>query len=164
MRRSVIATAAAALVLAASAAAGLPHAGTFVPGRSLGGIRIGESPHAVRATLGTFYGVCTDCARTTWYFTYREFDRHGLGVEFVAGRVSAVYTLWRPGGWHSANGLRLGASPLAVEKQVGFIRTITCARYDARVADGAKTRTAYYLFRGSLWGFGLFRLGHDPCR
>jgi hypothetical protein len=164
MRKGLIAGAVAALALAAPAAAGLPRAGTLVPGRSLGGVRLGESQHAVRAALGTFYGVCTDCTRPTWYFTYREFDKHGLAVEFSAGRVSAVYTLWQPGGWHVANGLRLGAGEAALHKQVGFLRTITCPGYDALVADAPHARTVYYVFQGSLWGFGLFRRGADTCR
>ena len=108
MRRSLIATAVAALFLAAPAAAGLPKAGVLVPGRSLGGIRLGESPRAVRAALGTFYGTCRGCARRTWYFTYKPFDKHGLAVEFTRGRVSGVYTLWRPAGWHAPHKLRFG--------------------------------------------------------
>lgn len=164
MRKGLIATVLAVLVLAAPAAAGLPRAGTLVPGRSLGGVRLGESQRAVRAALGGFYGVCTDCARPTWYFTYREFDKHGLGVEFTGGRVSAVYTLWEPAGWRSTDGLRLGASPLTVHRRVGFLRTITCPGYEALVADDAHARTAYYLYQGGLWGFGLFRRGAEPCR
>ncbi len=151
-------------MLAAPSAAGLPHAGTLVPGRSLGGVRIGEPRAAVRATLGTFYGVCTDCARPTWYFTYRAFEKQGLGVEFTAGRVSAVYTLWRPSGWHASSGLRRGASPLAVHRRTGFLKTVACPGYDALVSDARGARTAYYLFQGSLWGFGLFRRGAEPCR
>ena len=77
MRKSLVGSAVAALVLAASAAAGLPKAGTLVPGRSLGGVRLGESLHAVRASLGTFYGACRGCPRQTWYFTYEPF---GLGL------------------------------------------------------------------------------------
>ncbi|MGH3009160.1 MAG: hypothetical protein ACRDLM_07125 [Gaiellaceae bacterium] len=164
MSRSLIATAVAALALAAPAAAGLPRAGTLVPGRSLGGVRLGESRHAVRATLGTFYGVCTDCARTTWYFTYRRFDRHGLAVEFAAGVVSAVYTLWQPGGWHAENGLRLGATQLELRKRVGFLRSFACSSYDALIADSHGARSVYYVDQGSLWGFGLFRRGAGPCR
>jgi len=160
----VIATAAAALALAAPAAAGLPRTGVLVPGSSLGGVRLGESPDAVRATLGSFYGRCTDCARPTWYFTVARFDKHGLAVEFTGRRVSAVYTLWEPPGWRTTTGLRLGASPLAVHRHVGFIQTFTCPGYDALVDDSRRVRTAYYLYQGSLWGFGLFRTADTPCR
>src|SRR2546423_11040067 len=98
MRRSLVATTVIALALAAPAAAGLPKAGALIPGRSLGGIRLGESPQAVRAALGKFYGTCRGCPRRTWYFTYRPFDKHGLAVEFTGGQGSGPYTLWPAAG------------------------------------------------------------------
>lgn len=154
----------AATVLAARASAGLPQAGTLVPGRSLGGVHLGESSRAVRAALGRGFGHCTDCARPTWYFTYTPFDAHGLAVEFVHRRVSAVYTLSQPAGWHTTNGLRLGATPLQVHRRAGALQTITCAGYTALVADAPRTRTAYYIFDGRLWAFGLFPAHWSPCR
>jgi hypothetical protein len=164
MRRKLIATAVAALVLAAPAAAGLPRAGALIPGHSLGGVRIGESPGAVRAALGRVYGTCRGCARPTWYFTYRPFGTDGLGVEFEHELVSGVYTLWQPQGWHAPHGLRFGATPLTVHQLVGALRTVTCDGYTALVRDTARIRTAYFLYAGRLWGFGLFRRGADPCR
>ena len=157
-------TAVTALVLAGPAAAELPRSGALVPGRSLGGVRLGESPHAVVAKLGGSYGTCSDCAQRTWYFTYKAFDRHGLALEFEHGRVSGVYTLWRPAGWHAPHALRFGATPLAVHEAVGTLRTIGCHDYDALVRDSPKGRTVYYVFDGKLWGFGLFRRGAAPCR
>jgi hypothetical protein len=164
MRRSLLASAVIALALAIPAAAGLPRSGVLVPGRSLGGIRLGESPGAVRAALGTFYGICRGCPQRTWYFTYAPFDKHGLAVEFTRGKVSGVYTLWRPAGWHAPHKLGFGSPVLAVHKLTGASRTITCRGYDALVRDSARARTAYYLFNGRLWGFGLFRRGTSPCR
>jgi len=164
MRRSLIATAVMALVLAAPAAAGLPKAGVLVPGRSLGGVGLGESPHAVRAALGTFYGTCRGCRRRTWYFTYRAFDKHGLAVEFTSGRVSGLYTLWQPAGWHSRHKLGFGSSVLAVHNLTGASHTVTCTGYEALVRDSPHARTAYYLVKGRLWGFGLFHRGASPCR
>ena len=163
MRRSLFATAGAVLVLAAPAAAGPPKAGVLVPGRSLGGIRLGESPRAVRAALGTFYGACSGCSRRTWYFTYGPFDKRGLAVEFTRGRVSGLYTLWRPSGWHGPKGLGFGTTPLVLHKLVGDLRTVVCHGYEALVRDSA-ARTAYYLYDGRLWGFGLFHRGFSPCR
>ena len=119
---------------------------------------------AVRGALGHRFGVCNDCTRPTWYFTYKPFDAHGLAVEFVHRRVSAVYTLWQPKGWRATNGLRLGATPLQVHKRAGPLRTITCNGYEALVADEPGSRTAYFLYNGSLWGFGLFLPHWSPCR
>jgi hypothetical protein len=164
MRRSLIASAVTALLLAATAAAGLPKSGALAPGRSLGGVRLGESAGAVRAALGTFYGACRGCPNRTWYFTYGRFDKRGLAVEFTGGRVSGLYTLWRPAGWHAAHKLGFGSSVLAVHKLTGASRTISCGSYDALVLDSAQARTAYYVFDGRLWGFGLFRRGASPCR
>ena len=164
MRRSLIASTVTALFLAATAAAGLPKAGVLVPARSLGGIRLGESQHAVRAALGTFYGTCRGCPRPTWYFTYRPFDKHGLAIELTGGKVSGVYTLWRPSGWYALHKLRFGSSVLAVHRLTGASHTVTCNDYEALVQDSAHARTAYYLLNGKLWGFGLFRRGASPCR
>jgi hypothetical protein len=164
MRRGLLATTVTALVLAAPAAAGLPKAGTLVPGRSLGGVRLGESQHDLRAALGTFYGVCRGCSRRTWYFTYRPFAKQGLAVEFMRGRVSGVYTLWRPPGWHAPHRLRFGSTPLAVHVYSHAKRTVVCDTYEALVRDSPHARTAYYLYAGKLWGFGLFRRGASPCR
>jgi hypothetical protein len=160
----LLSSAVIALFLTATAAAGLPKAGTLVPGRSLGGIRLGESPGAVRAALGTFYGTCRGCPRRTWYFTYAPFDKHGLAVELTGGHVSGVYTLWRPRGWHAPHKLGFGSSVLAVHNLTGASRTVTCTDYEALAHDSAHARTAYYLVNGRLWGFGLFQRGASPCR
>ena len=152
------------LALSAPAAAGLPKAGVLVPGRSLGGVRIGETQHAVRAALGSFYGKCRGCPGRTWYFTYGPFDKHGLAVELTHARVSAVYTLWRPAGWHAPHELGFGSSALAVHNLADAVHTVTCHGYDALVRDSGHTRTAYYLLDGRLWGFGLFRRSASPCR
>lgn len=148
---------------AAPAAAALPRQGTLVPGRSLGGVRLGEPAALVRATLG-FRGVCRGCPHTTWYFTYAPFDRHGLGVEISGGRVSAVYTLWKPDGWHAADGLALGAYPAQLTAREGTMPTIACGGYTAYYRDSGRARTVYYLSEGRVWAFGLFRRGADPCR
>jgi hypothetical protein len=154
------------LVLAAPAAAGagLPASGTLVPGRSLGGVRLGETAAAVRTTLGVRYGVCHSCATTTWYYTYRPFTRQGLGVELVRGRVAAVYTIWRPAGWSGPKHVRLGAVEAQVTSTLGPLIPIACSGYDALTADTATARTAYYVVDGKLWGFGLFEAHASPCR
>lgn len=157
----------AALLLlgaAGAAAAGLPRAGTLVPGASLGGVRLGETPAQLRTQLGRFYGVCRGCERTTLYFTYRPFERRGLAVELTEGRVSAVYTLWRPSGWSSAGGLRLGAAEGQVAALAGPLIPVACTGYSALVRDGRTARTAYYVFDGKLWAFGLLARRQSPCR
>src|SRR5947199_6185320 len=93
------AIAAAVLLACPGALAALPQTGRLVPGRSLAGVRIGQTQSQVRARLGSSYGVCMHCTHATWYFNLKPFDQHGLGIEFTGGRVSAVYTLGQPTGW-----------------------------------------------------------------
>jgi hypothetical protein len=158
-----LAVSAAALVFASSAIASLPRTGVFLPGRSLGGIRLGQTEGAVRATLGS-HGVCIGCATSTWYFNYKPFNQRGLAVEFKRGLVSAVYTLWQPQGWHAPKGLRLGAVDAQLTSSTGPLVSVVCQGYDARVADGPKARSVYYVVQGKLWGFGLLRAQANPCR
>jgi hypothetical protein len=160
----VVAVCAAALFLSGTATAALPRHGALVPGRSLGGIRLGEPAAQVRAALGGSFGVCRGCATTTWYFTYRTFDQSGLAVELTGGRVSAVYTLWQPSGWTAPRGLQLGAVEAQVTALAGAAIPIVCSGYDARVIDYGLARTVYYIVDGKLWGFGLMRPHADPCR
>lgn len=161
MRRCRVGVAVAAvLALPVPAAASLPRHGTLVPGRSLGGVRLGEPATQVAASLGPFRGVCEGCPTTTWYFTYKPYDARGLGVELTRGRVSAVYTLWQPDGWHGPRGLRLGVD----ETAAGALPIVACTGYGVFVLDGKQARTAYYTNAGRLWGFGLFPRGANPCR
>jgi hypothetical protein len=158
-----LALCALALVCASAAAAALPRTGVFVPGRSLGGIRLGESPAHVRAALGA-HGVCIGCSTTTWYFNYKPFNQHGLAVEFTGNQVSAVYTLWQPAGWRAAKGLQLGVVEAQLTTSTGPLVNVVCPGYDARVADGTRARSVYYVVQGKLWGFGLLRAHANPCR
>jgi len=153
-----------ALVAVLASSGSLPRTGTLVPGRSLGGIRLGESAAQTKATLGSFYGVCQGCARTTWYFTYAKWTRSGLAVELTGGRVSAVYTVWRPAGWRTPSGVRLGAPEARFSLLEGPFRPLSCHGYQAFVRDSGGTRTAYYVVNEKLWGFGLMRTGATPCR
>ena len=158
-----LAVCSAALVCASSAAAALPRTGVFVPGRSLGGIRLGDTTTAVRAALGS-HGVCIGCATSTWYFNYKPFNQRGLAVEFTRGQVSAVYTLWQPAGWRAAKGLELGVLEAQLTTSTGPLVNVVCPGYDARVADGPQSRSVYYVVQGKLWGFGLLRVHANPCR
>jgi hypothetical protein len=150
--------------LAVAAAIGsLPHAALFVPGRSLGGVQLGEPAKQVRAALGA-HGTCENCATPTWYFNYRKFTQPGLAVEFSRGRVAAVYTVWRPAGWHTRSGLVLGAVEGQVTKLAGPLLPMECLNYSALVRDTGAARSAYYVVDGKLWGFGLMPARTSPCR
>jgi hypothetical protein len=165
MSRVTVFAAVIALSLTTSAVAALPQPGTLVPGRSLAGVRIGDTAAAVQAVLGHRYGVCQGCTVTTWYFNYRAFDQHGLAVEFTNGRASAVYTLWQPPGWRTQGGLQLGAVQGQVTAHAGTLIPVQCSGgYEALVTDTHAVRTAYYIVDGKLWGFGLVHALESPCR
>ena len=162
MKLALLAT--AAVLAAAPAAAALPRPGVLVPSLSLAGVRLGEPAAQVKASLGLRYGVCRGCAATTWYFTYRPFTRQGLAVELIRGRVTAVYTVWKPAGWRGPGGLRIGTVEAQVTSVAGPLIPIVCTNYDALTRDAPHARTVYYVVDGKLWGFGLLRPHANPCR
>jgi hypothetical protein len=161
MSRVLVCAAVALFCSAGPAAAALPSTGVLVPGASLAGLRLGETQAEVLASLGHSYGICRGCARTTWYFTYRAFERRGLAVEFAGRRVSAAYTLWQPTGWTARGGPALGAAEGDVR---GPLIPVACTGYTALVRDDRAARTAYYIVDGRLWGFGLLSPRQAPCR
>jgi hypothetical protein len=154
----------AALGLVAAAAAKPPPAGLLVPGKSLGGVRLGMAPAEVRAAWGADYGRCRPCAHPTWYYNYAVFQPRGAGVEFRAGRVAAVFTLWAPVGWHTSKRLRIGDPETRVAQLYGGLPEVHCGRYDAVTIPGAAVTTSIYIREDKVWGFGLSRAAVPVCR
>ncbi len=151
---------AAALVLAPAAWAPAPTKGVFVPGQNLGGVELGMTQDEVRAEWGSKFGACRNCERQTWYFNLKAFEPQGAGVELHGGRVARVFTLWRPVGWKTADGLELGVQLDELREAVRGLESRPCDAYTAYLAGA---RSVYYVFRGRLWGFGLIRPGLSPC-
>jgi hypothetical protein len=150
--------------LAAALAFALPQHGVLVPGRSLGGVRLGATKTDVRAAWGSFFGVCRGCTDETWYFTYRPFTSVGAGVSFRAGRAVALFTLWAPPGWRTNRGLRIGEPEARVTAVYGALPRVECGAYAALIETRAATTTAFYVRDGRVWGFGLTRAGALVCR
>lgn len=149
------------LALAAVAlATALPQHGLLVPGRALGGVHLGDRTADVQRRLGARHGVCQGCARPTWYFTYKRFTPQGLGVEFRAGRVDAIFTLSSPVGWRTSGGLDLGAPVSSLPP----LRAVACNGYRALVARTPDAVTVYYVADAKLWGFGLLAPAAAVCR
>jgi hypothetical protein len=155
----------AALVLAGTAAAAPPKTGVLVPGRSLGGVSLGMTPAQVRAEWGSRHGVCRDCgARTTWYFNRERFHPQGTGVELRGGRVVAVFTLWKPPGWRTSAGLVLGEPEARITETYDALTRVECGGYAALTMRTSRAVTAFYVYEGRLWGFGLGRPDALVCR
>jgi hypothetical protein len=121
--------AALALVLAAVAAlpaaglaketrharAALPLKGVLVPGKSLAGVRLGDSPQQVLSTWGDNYRVCDGCSLPTWFFAFDHPDAAhrgvGTGVVFRGNRAVAVFTLGTPLGGRPPTGCSSARRP-----------------------------------------------------
>jgi hypothetical protein len=159
-----LAALAAALALTPLAAAAPPQAGTFAPGRSLGGLRLGMTEAQVKAAWGTRFGRCRNCAAPTWYFTYTAFAPEGAGVEFRRGRAAAIFTLWSPEGWRTTRGLRLGEPEARITAVYGPLSRVECDSYHALLLPRGRVVSAFYVASGRVWGFGLLRRPSPPCR
>jgi hypothetical protein len=152
------------LVIVAPAGAAPPRAGTFVPGESLGGVRLGMTKADVRRVWGERHGICRDCPVTTWYFNYGAFEPAGAGVAFDRrGRVAHAFTLWQPRGWRTPEGLVLGAAAAEITLEYGTLTRRQCVGYHALLAPTARAQSVYYVHDEELWGFGLTRRGASPC-
>ena len=153
----------AALALVPPALAPPPARGLFVPGESLGGVRLGMTKAEVMRVWGKRHGVCRTCPRTTWYFNRRPFAPQGAGVAFERGRAVHVFTHWRPEGWRTIGGLALGAEASDVPGGNVVVEDRTCVGYGVLVVPAKGAQSVYYLYDGELWGFGLTRPGANPC-
>jgi hypothetical protein len=153
----------AALVLALPAAGAPPKQGEFVPGKSLAGIRLGMTRQEVAAAWGMGHGVCRGCPRETWYFNYRPFTPQGAGVVFERGRVAHAFTVWRPVGWKTPEGLTLGDPASEVARVYGSLDRRQCTFYYALLKPAKRVESVFYVFRDQVWGFGLIRSNASPC-
>ena len=159
-----LAALAAALALPAASAGSLPTRGVFVPGKSLGSVRLGDTRSDVLQVWGRRHGVCRDCRLVTWYFNLKPFEPQGAAVVFRRGRVVRVYTVWRPRGWRTNEGLELGATTQALVKAYSGLASRSCDRYTAFTRRGdVRTTSVFYVYRGRLWAFGLLRPRLSPC-
>lgn len=150
--------------LALALALALPHGGVVRPGVSLGGVRLGATPAAVRSAWGGGFGRCRGCGRTTWYFTYRPYAPQGAGVEFRGGRAAALFTLWSPPGWRTREGLRIGDPSSRVGEVYGLVSRRECRGYYAFVLPQRGVLTAFYVVAEKVWGFGVGLASVPVCR
>ena len=164
-------TAALALTLLVSSpaaadatSAGLPTRGVLSPGKSLGGVRLGDTAVAVRARWGTRYTRCTVCARTTWLYTYPSGGPRGAAVSFASGRVSAVFTLGVPAGWRTTKGVVLGDRATKIEAVYGSLPWSRCIGYGALSIRSAGVVSSIYTYGESVYGFALTRPGQPVCQ
>ena len=142
----------------------LPQHGVVVPGKSFAGLPLGATAARVRAAWGPRHGRCRDCARTTWYFTYKKFAPQGAGVSFRDGAAEAFFTIWSPHGWHTNRGLAVGDPEAKITQLYGVLPRAECGTYSSLVLRRRGTDTQFYVYKQKVWGFGLSRAGAPPCR
>jgi hypothetical protein len=85
-------------------------------------------------------------------------------VELRGGRVVAVFTLWKPPGWRTRDGLVLGEPEARITETYDVLSRVECGGYSALTMRTARTVTAFYVDDGRLWGFGLIRPDALVCR
>lgn len=115
-------------------------------------------------TWGRAYGRCRGCARPTLYFNLFAFRPEGAGVELRRGRVSAVFTLWAPGAWRTAEGVEIGENAAGVTATYGPMKRTQCRGYYALTLPSRGAVNAIYVVGDEVWGFGLLARGAPVCR
>jgi hypothetical protein len=143
-------------------AAALPRQGVLVSGRSLAGVRLGDTMAQVRAQWGGHFTRCGGCKPAMWFYTYPPpSDPVGAGVQFAGGRVVAVFTLGSPMGWRTDNGIRVGQ---ILNNPSGGPRWLSCAGYSAKPTEVSKAAVTSILTQGAaVYGFALTRPSVSPC-
>ncbi|MFL5924752.1 MAG: hypothetical protein ACJ74S_12395 [Gaiellaceae bacterium] len=155
--------AAAAILLIPSSTGAAPRHGVFQPAKALDGVSLGMSKKQVLEIWGKRHGVCNDCPSDTWYFNYDPFNPQGVGVVFERDRAVHLFTVWRPFGWKTPEGLRLGAPASDVSRIYGSLDRRQCSFYYALLRPTNQAQSVFYIFRDKVWGFGLTRPNASPC-
>jgi hypothetical protein len=158
---------AAALVVPAAAAprpAAVPSSGVLAPGKSLGGIRLGDTKAAVTARWGARHRRCTVCRAETWLFTVRPGTHAGAAVSFRGGRATAIFTLGVPRGWRTSQGLRLGDPAVRIQDLYGRLPYTGCVGYGAVSIRRARVVSSFYTYGESVYGFALTRPSEPVCQ
>ncbi len=155
-----------ALVTPPKRPAGLPLQGVLVPGRSLGGVRLGDTQAAVRARWGADFRVCGSCADQTWFFDFgeRRPDPVGAAVVFRRGRVVGVFTLGAPLGWRTASGVRVDEDVRRATAVYDRLRWRSCIGYSALTMRNGRAVTSIYASGDVIYGFALGVPSEPVCR
>jgi hypothetical protein len=121
----------------------------------------------VKQVWGTQYKVCpkTDCKdQTVWYYIYSRGEPLGAAVRFRNDRVSAVFTLGSPVGWHTAEGLGVGEQIDKVSSLYGQLAWHVCVGYGAMSMRTGSTVTSIYTTGLVVYGFALTAAGEKICQ
>jgi hypothetical protein len=154
-------------VPAGLAAQALPTAGVLAPGKSLGGLKIGMTMTQVKSLWGSNYKLCpkSDCKNATvWYYIYGRGEPLGAAVRFRNQKVSAVFTLGSPTGWHTAEGLGMGEQIDKVNSLYGQLVWHVCIGYGAMSMRTGNTVTSIYTTGEAVYGFAITSPAEAVCQ
>jgi len=143
----------------------LPARGILHPGKSLAGVRLGDSMERVEQLWGHNYRVCQSrqCPHPTWYYIYPTGEPLGASVRFKNGRVVTIFTLGSPTGWRTAEGLVIGEQVDRISELYGKLNADACIGYGALTMRTKSVRTAIYTYGPIVYGFALSRPSEPVC-
>jgi hypothetical protein len=175
--RSAFLSVALALVLVPVAAAAtstqhkpsaghLPSRGVLIPGKSLGGVSLGQTQTKVKALWGGRFTQCEKsfCKDPTWLYFYATGEPLGAATRFRDNKVVAVFTLGATTGWKTSNGLKIADPASRVYELYGSPRYTKCIGYEALSVTQGRVVTSFYLTSGVIYGFALTVPGLTVCQ
>jgi hypothetical protein len=140
-----------------------PVNGVLVRGKSLGGVRLGESAADVRALWGSNYSVLSG-SPTTWLYMSPTGEPFGAYVSFRNDRVTAVSTLGAIEGWRTNDGLRPTQLLSRFNDPGPSTTQIACNGYGAVSTRSGSAVTSILMQGQSVYGFALTRPYESICR
>ena len=78
--------------------------------------------------------------------------------------MDAVFTLWAPGAWSTAEGVRIGESASTVTATYGPLERVQCRGYYGLTLRSRGAVNAIYVVGENVWGLGLLGRGAPVCR
>jgi hypothetical protein len=139
----------------------------LAPGKSLGGLRLGMTMDQVERLWGSQYKLCpkSDCKNeTVWYYIYARGEPLGAAVRFRNEKVSAVFTLGSPTGWHTSEGLGVGEQIDRVNTLYGNLAWHVCIGYGAMSMRTGNTVTSIYTTGVVVYGFAITAPTESICQ
>jgi hypothetical protein len=137
-----------------------PVNGVLVPGKSLGGIRLGDTGGKVLTMWGRDFTMLPG-QPMTWLYMTPTGDPYGAGVSFRDGKVIAIFTLGQIKGWRRSDGLRTGQIYGKFNDPAG--KTTACVGYGAMSTRTGDAVTSILMNGQSIYGFALTRPRVPVC-
>lgn len=137
-----------------------PVRGVLVPGKSLGGIRLGDDGGKVLTLWGRDYTMLPG-QPMTWLYMSPTGDPYGAGVSFREGKVTAIFTLGGITGWHRSDGVHVGELLQTFNAPNG--KTTACSGYGAISTRSGGAVTSILTIGQAVYGFALTRPSEPIC-